>query len=506
MPGIDRTDGQNERFESQATSCTLKPRVYSFRCRDIEFNIIDVPGLADTGGIHQDQINKKAIIREVGRFTEIHGICIVVSASTPKLTIEFTFCLNEILSSLNKSSIRNIMFVVTNSAGYGYNGGLVADPLSEYINKLNKDRDLSLQFKSNVFFIDNECFRFLVGWSQSEKFREAHQDMINRYEESWKKSRAAIFSLLRKMYTMNAHKTEETMSVARAGTVIRCIIPSLTCAMGRIAVASTDEYKKTVMSSLINDGTLEKPDVEVRDKNQPQLVCIHKSCLKQSIDPKTKNPYFDFSHPCHKDCFIRGVTEAKPGDPALEQCQKIDLEGNCRSCKHNFKSHMHVPYRVTKTTTKVNTGASKPLTHKEAEDRYQDFIKSVEKERDTIIRETIVLAAFLQKHAIIEYNTIFEERLEYEIRTEEANSNKEAVKNLRKTIDDYKLQIDLMKSAQDDKERNVEVADVEKSLKTLFSLPLYGNTIQHLYENELPASEAADPKDFIRCKVKYIPD
>lgn len=61
MPGIDRTDEQNEYFRSQASSCILPPRVYSFRYRDIEFNIVDTPPLVDIDGFIQEQINKKQL-------------------------------------------------------------------------------------------------------------------------------------------------------------------------------------------------------------------------------------------------------------------------------------------------------------------------------------------------------------------------------------------------------------------------------------------------------------
>ena len=503
---IHEIDDNNEQFRSQGSSRTLNPRVYSFTCKDIELNIIDVPGLADAGGVNQDKISRKVILQEVNRFTEIHGICIVAHAATNRLTIEFKYALDEILSSLNKSAINNIMFIVTNCAGYEFTSGLVIEPLMLYIEQLNKSRGLSLDFRSNVFCVDNDVFRFLVAWNQSEKFREAHQNKITPYEKNWERSRKAVFSLLKRIYVIDIYGVEDTKNVVRASTGIQCAIPSLNSAREVIVQANDEEYKQKKISFFMENGIVKKSSTQVQNQEQPQLVCIHGDCIKMFIDPKTNTQAFDFSNPCHKDCHIDGVAEVEVGDPAIEQCHKIDLNGNCRECGHSFKFHMHVPYRAT-TTISYNANNFKALcTRQEAEDYYKIFIKNTEEEERTMSRELGTLAAFLQRNAIVKYNTAFEQRLMYEISVEERLGNHETIKNLRKSIEDHKTQIAIINSAQDDKERNVEVADVEKSLKTLFSLPLYGNTIQHLYENELPASEAADPKDFIRCKVNYIPD
>jgi len=509
MEGSSPDDKDNERFGKQGSSCTLNPRVYSFTRENIEFNIIDVPGLADTGGFRQDEINKKAIIQQIGRFEEIHAICIVVQASMDRLTPEFKYCFNEIFSCLNRSAINNLVFIVTNSAGHDFTTGLADAPLNAYIDELNQNKNLSLSMHSNVFCIDNDAFKFLIGWNQSSTFRKAHKNNVSRYshyEESWKVSREAVFKLFEKIYKMNAYRTEDTMSIARSNTIIRCILPSLSIVIGRIAIGKTPEQKQQIISSLMKDGTMSKPDIEIQKSEKPQLVCIHKQCLKQVIDPRTKTKFVDFSNPCHENCIIRGIDKAPIGHPALEDCEKIDLQGYCRKCGHSYKSHLHTSYRIIKTASKVNTGSRRPFTRKEADNFYTTYMERLEAEKETIFREIIVLATFLRKNAVVEYNTAFEERLTLEIRTEEEAGNIEAVKNLRESINSYRRHMSIIDTTKNAKERKVEIANVQNSLDNLFNLPLYGKTVKALYESELPPSETADPYDFVRQRVKYLPE
>ncbi|KAE9547802.1 hypothetical protein FO519_008989 [Halicephalobus sp. NKZ332] len=504
MRGIDPNDESNEKFTTVGQSCTTQPRVYSFQYKEIEFNVIDVPGIADTGGISQDMINKRAIIHQIGRFTEIHGICIMVKENTSRLTTEFLFGINEILSSLSRSAINNIFFIVTHSSSSGFTPGQVATPLKSYIQELNKERKLDIKFDKNVFCIDNESFRFQIGWNKSPQFQEANKGKVGRYEESWKESRDSVFGLFKTMYLMNAHQTEDTLGVARASTIIQCIIGPLSTVMNLITQGSSKEHKEKVMNSLMGNGTLNKPDVEAEKLNIPQLNCVHKDCIKVSIDPKTNKKSFDFSNPCHKECLLKGVVKASTGDPGLKECQKFGLDDNCRTCGHHYTIHMHVPFKLTQTTSQVESG--KTLNREEAERRYHAFYSNLNTEKASIMEGMIVFSTFLRENAIIEYNTAFEERLKVEIRKEELNENQDAVEKLREVIKNYNAKISIIDKAKNGKVASVGTEDITKTLKKLFTLPLYGKTIHNLFEKELPPSDAADARDFIRCVVRYIPD
>uniref|UniRef100_A0AC34QME5 G domain-containing protein n=1 Tax=Panagrolaimus sp. JU765 TaxID=591449 RepID=A0AC34QME5_9BILA len=504
MEGLDPNDVQNEQFED-GKSCTQQPRVYSFRCQGIEFNIIDVPGVGDTRGTEVDMVNKQAIFQQIGRFEEIHGICIMLKAQTNKLTPEFKFCLNEILSCLSRSAIENLFFIVTYAAGDDFTAGQVSAPLRSYLSQLNAEKNVNIDFDNNVHCIDNESFRFQIGWHQSKDFRDAFETKVDKYETSWRESRLSVFSLFKKMYLMNAHKTDDTMGVARASTAIQCIIGPLSKVMGLVAKLSTSEFKQQAISSLMGDGTLDKPDVEVENIDEPQMVCANPKCLKATIDPKTQKKVFNFSQICHQNCKLLGVVKAKFPEPALEQCQMIDLDGNCRKCRHNFRQHIHVAYKTIQTYTRLHD-EGRQMTRNEAEQRFALYSDKVAKEKTQILTGLMLLTTFLREHAIIEYNTAFEEKIKLEIRTEEANQNQEAVKKLTEILNNYKERVKMIDTVKHDKINNTTTDQVVETLRTLFKLPIYGSTINKLYLKELPPSEAADAQDFIRLHVKYIPD
>jgi len=387
------------------------------------------------------------------------------------MTTEFLFGINEMLSCLSKKAVRNIFFIVTHSKGVDFTPGQVTAPLKEYIKKLNEDKGLDLEFNKNVFCIDNESFRFQVGWSKSEDFRKACKNKIESYEYSWEQSRIAVFNLFKKMYLMTAYKSEETMGVARANTVIQSVIGPLTTVMSLIAKGSSPEYKQQVMDSLMGNGTLNKPDAEPEKLESPQMICTHIDCIKFVINQKTGRKNFDFSNPCHKNCLLRNVVKANAGDPGLKECQIFGLDDICRKCRHSYKFHMHVPFKLNQTTSNVESG--KVLNKEEAEKRYKKFYENLASERKTIMSSMITLSNFLQENAIVEYNPAFKERLETEIRTEEASGNHNAVEKLREIVNSYDATVKVITNAKSKTVKTVTMNDVTQTLEKLFTLPLY---------------------------------
>ena len=83
---------------------------------------------------------------------------------------------------------------------------------------------------------------------------------------------------------------------------------------------------------------------------------------------------------------------------------------------------------------------------------------------------------------------------------------KDAVSKLQETLKDYENRLNIINAVKNTKAGDIKVQQVAEILEELFALPLYGKTIKSLLENELPLSEAANAKDFIRFNVNYIPD
>ncbi|KAE9556709.1 hypothetical protein FO519_000115 [Halicephalobus sp. NKZ332] len=456
MKGIDPNDEGNERLDV-GQSATLQPRVYSFKCRGIEFNVIDTPGSASTDGSLQDMINKQAIIRQIEKFTEIHGICIMVDANS--------------------------------SSSADFTPGEAKSTMIDYIKGLNTERNISFEVNKNVFCIDSESFIFQIGWNQSKGFQEARMEKIEIYKESWRESREAVFDLFKKISTMNPCQTEGIISIAKASAAIQCIIFCLSSLVGVINRRTT-EYKEETITSLMDGKTIEELVIEAQDQRSFQSIYINENLLEQLIHSRTQIESSNFPSLCHS---------------VPKHFQKIGIDGHNRQCNHYY-DHIHNNHKTTNTNSEVDTDLSKSYTREEAEEKYNFFINSLKAEQNAILRHATVLATFLRENAIVEYNTTFEDWINSEIIYKKGNEDYDAINNLKKTLDLYKQKITIINNLSSPNINNIGIADVENSLDKLFNLPIYGEKFKTLYEKEFRTNESANLRDFIPVYVKYIPD
>uniref|UniRef100_A0AC34R1V6 G domain-containing protein n=1 Tax=Panagrolaimus sp. JU765 TaxID=591449 RepID=A0AC34R1V6_9BILA len=219
------TPNDNENLQDLADSCTQKPKVYSFRHKDLNINFIDVPGIGDTRGVDTDNTNIKSILDTVALFDQIHAICILLKSTDTKLTVEYQYCLNELLMHLHQKAIPNVVFVFTCSQASNFvpaNGRMV---LAAYLKQLQKDKGIEIPLsKEHMFCIDNDAFRFLCAYHQIDAFKSEKPDP---YVDSWNRSQCAVISLFARMKTLVPHDVVHTLSVNQARAVILSLIQPL---------------------------------------------------------------------------------------------------------------------------------------------------------------------------------------------------------------------------------------------------------------------------------------
>ena len=103
--------------DTQQTACHVIPY------KGQKFKIFDTPGVCDTAGIEKDELNFKNIMWSIGNYNHLNGIIILVRPNSPRLTIAFKYCINELLKHLHKDAAKNIVFCFTNSSGTNYEQG-----------------------------------------------------------------------------------------------------------------------------------------------------------------------------------------------------------------------------------------------------------------------------------------------------------------------------------------------------------------------------------------------
>uniref|UniRef100_A0A914PMT5 G domain-containing protein n=1 Tax=Panagrolaimus davidi TaxID=227884 RepID=A0A914PMT5_9BILA len=514
--GINRADVGNENH-SGASSCTQKPRVYSFYNDEVGFNVIDIPGIGDTRGMMQDATNKKIISDKIKEFTEIHGIFILFKASEPRLTPEIKYNLNETLMLLHASAVPNIMFVITNARGQDYGPGPAMNTLKEYVGDLYEKKKILIELNENtIFCVDNEAYKFQCGWNKSEEYRNEMKDLKGNYIKSWDFSRKVIFKLFEKMYTLSGHNVQLTSSVGQARTVIHCAIGPLATITGYIQRALTPASRQANIETLMNSGNQIKNEVEI-EKTLPRTVCTSEKCIEAIKIPGTKRYNFNFKTVCHDKCYLRNVALAKFPEPALEDCQAFDIDGNCTHCGCRVERHMHLSQKQTQKQV-LNKVAQKPLTKEEAEKFMDKFVKAQVKEQAAIINAIVKLSIYLKQNAILEYNNAFEERIMLEIRKEQAalsegvEDSADVITKLQNTLKHYKDQMKAINvSIANGNASKVTEEEVQEVMTLLFTLPHNGANIRKMYEAEsldckaTPDMKNANPKEVFACCVKYLP-
>ena len=88
--------------ETAGQSLTREPRIYSFSHGTVTVNVIDTPGLSSTEDAFtktrdMDKQHVDNILHFIGRFDELHAICILLRPNMSRITQSFAYCITEIL-------------------------------------------------------------------------------------------------------------------------------------------------------------------------------------------------------------------------------------------------------------------------------------------------------------------------------------------------------------------------------------------------------------------------
>lgn len=73
--------------------------------------------MGDTRGVITDEDNCENILNYINRLHQLHAICYLTKAQQSRSTVFFKYCVSQILSRLEKSACKNIIFVFTHTKG-----------------------------------------------------------------------------------------------------------------------------------------------------------------------------------------------------------------------------------------------------------------------------------------------------------------------------------------------------------------------------------------------------
>ncbi|OQV25335.1 hypothetical protein BV898_01016 [Hypsibius exemplaris] len=100
----------------------------------------------------------------------------LLKPNNSKVSSVFKFCVLELLTNLNKSASKNIIFLFTNPRGTFFKPGNASPALRALLNQINSAEMNIPLTQSDTFFVDNEAFRFLVAKSPPNNVRFSDED------------------------------------------------------------------------------------------------------------------------------------------------------------------------------------------------------------------------------------------------------------------------------------------------------------------------------------------
>ncbi|KAI9207415.1 uncharacterized protein BJ171DRAFT_275287 [Polychytrium aggregatum] len=422
-------------------SSTQHPRTYVFYAslsnrEPVQVKLIDTPGMGDTRGIQHDKDNMDLIIKYIADYPEINGILMLLKPNNSRLTTWFRYCIKELLKSLHKDCVNNIMFMFTNARSTLYRPGDTMPALKSLLDEIKRDSRVSIPITStNIFMVDNEAYRYLLARGQVN-FTSAEQE---DFRNSWAKSSETCRKMLETIASIESFETEKTVVLYEVRSQVLELYKPLADVAARIRVnkKTLDDQIKALSSTSASVADLQKAlnvtvDIPIpQELPHPVTVCSHPSCVKYVTD-KEGRTITDYVTKCHERCLEIKVPREVIGDEALLDCRAMK-RGTCRICSHSYRYHLSISWKMVfeKQIVHVNEQSRKQIQDEQdnakqiqmAIDRLRKKIVDLEDEERTIMSISAKFAVFVKANGIVLYNDALLKYLDHLIKEARESSN-----------------------------------------------------------------------------------
>ncbi|KAK8859054.1 P-loop containing nucleoside triphosphate hydrolase [Apiospora arundinis] len=496
-----------EQDGSAGQSATQSPTVYRLQIGDRLVRLIDTPGIGDTRGEDFDKINMSKVLSTLNRFSNLHGVIILLKPNNARLNVVFKFCVQELLTHLHRDAVRNIIWGFTNTRQSNYGPGDSMKPLKTL---LAKHASLGLRLTpKNVFCFDSESFRCLAAKKQADYT----MNNLDDFRRSWDRSAKQTTALLEHVESLEAHRVKSTMSINRA----REIIERLTQPMADI----TDSIERTIrlneekvkeLSSAKSKGKslqdrlhFERIEIDVERLGKPRTVCKNPNCVEMVDVRGIKRPLYKSI--CHDPCHLKDVDEDVVGHSHLMSCKAFKgNSGYCKKCRHHWQQHLHIRYMQTERTVldidpdvqaKLDANASdlvlKKLGLKSLKNKINESQASLKEVQDAAIK----FGLYLKKKSIAPYNDAMIEYLDVLINDEkhqishcnacgeDTKKNEERLESLKQNKERYGHRIKVLDAEMSKSDENAQLLTeegIDELVQKLCNLKHYGKDLEAMME------------------------
>ncbi|KAH8808796.1 hypothetical protein F5884DRAFT_753313 [Xylogone sp. PMI_703] len=487
----------DEHDGSKGQSATQQTTVHSIAIGTSTVRLIDTPGIGDTRGLDYDRKNMADILATLSSYDEMHGILILLKSNNARLTVQFLYCVKELLTHLHRNAAANMVFGFTNTRISNYTPGDTFKPLQEL---LASHPDVGLRLTTHTTYcFDSESFRYLAA-------RKSNISMDNEedFRRSWNHSREEAHRLMNHFRSKPPHIVSSTISLN--GT--RELICELTKPMAdisqliRINIAVCEDQmeelqnKEMSRESLLQRLRMKKIQLKAEPLAKPRTVCSHKDCTEIRDDGNEDNKVVTlYKAHCHAECYLSDVAVDQLAHPKLVSCFAFGGSNFCRSCRHHWQEHLHVLYELHEhTVTVTNREIEKQLKMHADEVTLREtaikekkaLIEEYRQEHHQIQEAAAEFGLFLKKYSITPYNDATLAYLDFLIQDEEvkvnAGGSRQKLQDLKQDRDKHKALIKVLEDnmAHNSSCKPLTELGVDQTVRHLYSLNHFGKNLKIL--------------------------
>ncbi|KAK0422130.1 hypothetical protein QR680_007383 [Steinernema hermaphroditum] len=469
-------------------SATQNPKTYTFMYESNFYRFIDVPGIGDCRGPKQDRLNFQMIMDELQNYKHIHAICILTPADFPRLNVMFRFCIQELLIHLHQDAVKNIVFCFTRAQSTNYMAGNTQFLLRKMLDQYKEKRGIEVEMsRKNMFFFDNEGFRYLCAYRQNLDLHVASANVAN----SWNVSAHSTRAILDYITTIKPHDTRKMLSINEAKRIINQLTP--------IAAEITRNIDRNIKIVKQKMAELKDMDAEyiklqpflkikqnVISDYHPKMVCASAKCSETVPIPGTDKTVTIYKEPCHKRCVVPFSSPGVHPNRHLKRCC-IMTDGKCIRCGCSWDVHVHIRHQHDNKVVEIeNTELKKYLDGQLQEqvkvvnviDSYKARNAKLCDQKKRIQKITVKFMAFLHFNAIAVVNDTYEEYLATAIRSLEEDileDNTKEITQLRTLLSEHKNEVTLLKENIENKSvQEITLADVDRMKNELRNMDELG--------------------------------
>ncbi|OBS25900.1 hypothetical protein FPOA_06434 [Fusarium poae] len=498
----------DERDGTGGDSATQKTSVYTMKYGNTAYRLFDTPGIGDTRGPEQDKENLRGIMARLRDYEELHGILILLKTNETRMTATFQFCFEELLSTIQRDAVPNIVFGFTHTMDSSYRpGGCLPILKRKLEDHANVDFVLSSQ---TAYSFDAESFRYLASL-----YRGIKRDDERTCHESWDKSRAEVLRFLEHIDGLKPHDVGQTISMDG----VRQAIDQLMVPMVKVSQTMKDNIerldrdvkelqdKRLTGDKLRKKLHLQRTELRADKLDKPRTVCKNRKCCDLKTNPNGE-VVADYKWVCHNDCKLPNVTEDSVGHPGLASCRafkKDKMTCSNEHCGHHWQEHVHILYELkehkvqvkdTEVERRLKANTNDITIRQDGIRKIKELQKEYEDERDQLRTAMVRFVAYLKKHAItavndrtenyyIELINIEENKIQ---RAKDKRMNVEVnVKKLQGLKQDLDAHLELtetikqnMRAPRDSSDKLLTREGVKKLIQDLYNLPHFGKNLENM--------------------------